>query len=112
MLVLCDLRRKFAASAYSSENDVRTSDRSEAVVEYFKDHEISEKQARDNLIGMSEKDFQRPAYCSDCSLEHLKYCNSENLLKDHCCCNQSHKNGEFADLAMKKLIDFRSSSNE
>lgn len=94
--MLCDLSRVFAASAFTNEKVV---DQSETVVEFFKDHEVSEKQARENLLGMSESDFKRPAYCSDCTREHQRYCKSENLLKDHCCCNQSHKNGEFNDPA-------------
>lgn len=110
MFVFCDLRRAFAASAFTSDNDVSLRDRSEAVVEYFKDHEVSEKQARENLLGMSEKDFMQPAYCSKCSPEHQKYCHSENLLKDHCCCNQSHKNGKFTD--PQETYRFSFSSNK
>lgn len=105
LFVLCDFcSRTLAASAYFSDNLVSSKERSEAVVEYFKDHEVTEKQARENLRGMTEKDFNRPAYCSNCTHEHRKYCHSQNLLKDHCCCNQSHKTGEFTD--MTKLIDF------
>lgn len=103
MFLLCDVTA-LAASAqvdnyvmFSSQNkDHRPAD-SSSVVEYHFDHEITERQARDNLRSMVESDFQTPAYCKPCSDEHKRYCHSENLLKDHCCCNQGHKKGEFVD---------------
>lgn len=112
MFVLCDLSKTFSASVLSSENDFSTRDRFETVVTYFKDHEVSERQARENLIGMTEKDFNRPAYCTNCTREHQRYCHSENLLKDHCCCNQSHKTGEFTDPHIDFFISFPRASEE
>lgn len=105
ILLFCDLNDVRTASAIRSDNSVIYSSSKDqklieagTVVEYHKDHEISSSQARDNLRNMRENDFLTPAYCSPCSKEHLEYCHSTNLLKDHCCCNQSHKNGEFNDL--------------
>jgi hypothetical protein len=100
-VLLCD--PKAASSAINSDGFSLVNKNQkpyEAVpyVEYFKDHEISEKQARENLRGMQERDFQTPAHCKKCSNEHMRYCHSENLLKDHCCCNQSHQKGEFVNL--------------
>lgn len=103
MFLLCDVTALVASAQvdnyvmFSSQNkDHRPAD-SSSVVEYHFDHEITERQARDNLRSMMESDFQTPAYCKPCSDEHKRYCHSENLLKDHCCCNQGHKKGEFVD---------------
>lgn len=57
---------------------------------------------QENLLGMQYSDFQTPAYCRHCSSEHQKYCHSENLLKDHCCCNTAHHKGEFIDIRHEK----------
>ncbi|CRL02992.1 CLUMA_CG016247, isoform A [Clunio marinus] len=101
IILFCDLRFIVSTTAMLM-NNVATIERKHpeeaSFVEYFKDHEVSEKQARENLRGLKENDFATPAYCKACSLEHRKYCISENLLKDHCCCNQSHNKGEFNDL--------------
>lgn len=51
-------------------------------------------QARDSLRLMKDDEFQKPAHCRPCTEEHQRYCHSKNLLKDHCCCNQSHKKGK------------------
>lgn len=104
MFLLCDFNHALAASAirsdnsatYYSEKDQRPLDAG-SIVEYYKDHEISSMQARENLKSMRESDFQTPAHCRACTAEHQKYCHSENLLKDHCCCNQSHNKGEFIE---------------
>lgn len=102
MFLFCDWNRALAASAiqvdtfgmYNSQKD-RKPPEVVKMVEYFKDHEISEKQARENLRSMHENDFATPAHCQKCTAEHKSYCYSENMLKDHCCCNQSHNKGEF-----------------
>lgn len=102
LMFLCDT---LAASAqqsdnlalYNSQKDPTPLD-STSVVTYYKDHEISEKQARENLKMLKASDFLKPAYCSACSKEHIKYCHSDNMLKDHCCCNQSHNKGEIIEL--------------
>lgn len=101
ILLICDLNCAVASAAAKSSNILISSSsglpEAEGVVEYFKDHEVSEKQARESLLHMRQNDFNTPAYCKPCSKEHLRYCHSENLLKDHCCCNQSHVKGEFND---------------
>lgn len=105
MFLLCDFNLALAASAirsdnsatYYSEKDQKRFDDS-AVVNYYKDHEVSSLQARESLRNMRESDFRTPAHCKACTPEHQKYCHSENLLKDHCCCNQSHNKGEFIEL--------------
>lgn len=92
MLITCDLIRALSASAINSQkSDIRPME--SAIVEYYKDHEVSENQARDSLRLMTQEDFQQPAHCTACTSEHQKYCRSKDLLKDHCCCNQSHKKG-------------------
>lgn len=108
MFLLCDFNRALAANVIISDNSAivfhsekdRKPLETGSVVEYFKDHEVSSMQARENLRNMKESDFQTPAYCKKCSAAHQKYCHSENLLKDHCCCNQSHNKGEFIELGV------------
>lgn len=105
MFMIFDFNQALAASAMNNDNlvingspkDQPTPSDAKTYVEYFKDHEISSMQARENLRNMRENDFLTPAHCKSCSAEHQKYCHSENLLKDHCCCNQSHNKGEFID---------------
>lgn len=111
IIMLCDSSRVLAASATRSDNFVTATSQkhqklpdAESFVEYFKDHEISEKQARENLRSMRESDFATPAHCRKCSVEHQRYCYSDNLLKDHCCCNQSHNKGEFTDLCIYRFL--------
>ena len=45
---------------------------------------------------MKDDEFQQPAHCKPCTTEQQRYCHSKDLLKDHCCCNQSHKKGKQA----------------
>ena len=103
LLLACDFSQSASALArtdnlvISSAPKDGTPTDAESVVEYFKDHEVSEKQARNSLRGID--DFSTPARCKKCSREHLKYCHSENLLKDHCCCNQSHNKSKFNDMS-------------
>lgn len=96
----CDSNRALAASAIQTDtfgmyDKDRKPPEAVKIVEYFKDHEISEKQARENLRSMRDSDFATPAHCKKCTAEHKSYCYSEHMLKDHCCCNQSHNKGEF-----------------
>lgn len=105
MLLFCDANRALGASAIQSDTNGMYNSRVDRkppeavkIVEYFKDHEISERQARENLRTMRDSDFSVPAHCKTCTKEHKNYCFSENMLKDHCCCNQSHNKGEFNDL--------------
>jgi hypothetical protein len=90
MLLTCDQVCALSASAINSQSDKSQS----TVVEYYKDHEITEKQARESLRRMTNDDFQSPAHCKPCTEEHHRYCYSSELLKDHCCCNQSHQKGK------------------
>ena len=109
MLLFCDLDRAFAAIAYNDDSSIYKLEKLKetvSYVEYHKDHEISEMQARASLRNMKETDFAVPAHCKPCKPEHKKYCHSENLLKDHCCCNMSHSKGEFIDFEKILIIDF------
>lgn len=108
ILLFCDLNLAIASSAINNDNSAMFTARketkpyeAETYVEYYKDHEISEKQARDSLRSMRESDFSTPRHCKPCSHEHKKYCHSEQMLKDHCCCNQSHNKGKLTDLKKK-----------
>lgn len=93
MLVTCDLVCALGASAINSQkSDIKPYE--SMITEYFKDHEVTEKQARESLRLMKEDEFKPPAHCRPCTKEQKQYCNSEFLLKDHCCCNQSHKKGK------------------
>jgi hypothetical protein len=94
MLFICDRICALSASAINSQHDNgRVTEGT--IVEYYKDHEVTEKQARDSLITMKDDEFLSPSHCkpSMCTDSNQQYCRSENLLKDHCCCNQSHKKG-------------------
>ncbi|CAO1321646.1 unnamed protein product [Diamesa hyperborea] len=113
IFVICDVlwlhNETFAASAYSSSDnfatkyndqkmlDVRSKKRqadeveSVTFIEYYMDHEVTEKEARDNLRQLKETEFAAPAFCKPCSQENIKYCHSDAMLQDHCCCNQGHK---------------------
>lgn len=92
ILIICDLIRALSASAINSQKS-DTKPMESFIVEYYKDHEVTENQARDSLRLMTQEDFQQPNHCT-CTSEHQKYCRSKELLKDHCCCNQSHKKGQ------------------
>jgi len=97
LMLLCDVLHALAASALKSDNLWINAQKEESsVVEYYKDHEVTEKQARDSLRSMKESDFAVPAHCkpNTCTNEHQRYCHSDYLLKDHCCCNQSHNKGK------------------
>lgn len=48
---------------------------------YYKDHEVNYDEAKENIKSFRENTFQ---HCSPCTLEHKKYCESEDLLNDHC----------------------------
>lgn len=98
LFLCCDFNRALGATAIQS--DANRKDQkppSEGFAEYFLDHQVSEKQARDSLLHMNSDAFVNPAHCKPCTHEEKQYCKSENLLKDHCCCNQGHRIGEFND---------------
>lgn len=96
MLVLCDFNSALSASAINYQSDKKPLEDSQpsSIVEYYKDHEITEKQARESLKLMKDSEFQNPEHCKPCTEEHRRYCHSDYLLKDHCCCNQSHQKGK------------------
>lgn len=96
ILKCCNFGYALGASAIKSKSDISKplENTPSTIVEYFKDHEVTEKQARDSLRLMKDDDFLTPDHCKPCKDKDIQYCNSENLLKDHCCCNQSHKKGE------------------
>lgn len=93
MLITCDLIRALSATAINSQkSDTKPES---VIIEYYKDHEVTEAQARDSLRLMNQGDLERPAHCRTCTDEQQRYCRSKDLLKDHCCCNQSHKQGLY-----------------
>ena len=75
ILSLCDWDRVLAASSMTSNNYLGSRKNIEddgAVAVYYKDHEITEKQARESLISMKESDFATPPHCpSSVSYTHL-----------------------------------------
>jgi hypothetical protein len=48
---------------------------------YYKDHEVSYEEARDNIKLFRENSFQ---HCNPCTQEHRNYCESETFMNDHC----------------------------
>lgn len=103
MLILtCDHIYTFAANAANSQPTDKSTQ--SPIIEYFKDHEVTERQARESLRRMTDVDFQRPSHCK-CTDDDFRYCYSSELLKDHCCCNQSHQKGKYKRGNMK--IDSR-----
>lgn len=101
-LLICDYA--LGAGAINSQSDKKPLETTQSpIIEYYKDHEITEKQARESLVKMDKDDFQSAAHCKlPCPEEHNRYCFSSELLKDHCCCNQSHKKGKHALIQAKK----------
>lgn len=85
MLITCDLIQALSASSINSQKS--------DIVEFYKDHEVTEYKARESLRQMTQEDFLQPAHCRACTNEQKNYCKSPALLKDHCCCNQSHNKG-------------------
>uniref|UniRef100_A0A336LJA1 CSON002924 protein n=1 Tax=Culicoides sonorensis TaxID=179676 RepID=A0A336LJA1_CULSO len=64
-------------------------------IEYYMDHQVSEKEARKTLSLMmdQDKDFdnKKPVpYCEKCTEQIEKYCLGPLFLKDHCCCDFRH----------------------
>ncbi|XP_070497675.1 uncharacterized protein [Chironomus tepperi] len=102
MLLTCDQACALSASAINSQSDKSQS----SVVEYYKDHEITERQARESLSRMSNDDFQNPTHCKPCTEEHHRYCYSSELLKDHCCCNQSHQKEQLYFIPHECYINY------
>uniref|UniRef100_A0A1B0C8M6 CCC domain-containing protein n=2 Tax=Lutzomyia longipalpis TaxID=7200 RepID=A0A1B0C8M6_LUTLO len=69
----------------------------EGYEEYYLEHSVSQKDAKKSLKEIIEKskNYQRPAYCGECTSSIQKYCLSPHLLHDHCCCDLRHGKGEL-----------------
>ncbi|GAB0096510.1 hypothetical protein DMENIID0001_120340 [Sergentomyia squamirostris] len=63
--------------------------------EYYLEHSVSEKEAKKSLKELLTKNYQRPAYCSECTSSIKKYCLGPHLLQDHCCCDLRHGEEEL-----------------
>lgn len=61
------------------------------VIEYYKEHEVSEKEAR---VALHALDFDKvarvPAWCDECGIEKINFCHSTTFINDHCCCEHRH----------------------
>ena len=66
------------------------------IVEYYFEHEVTEKDARKVIADFVEngKSAKRPPYCDECTSEDKLYCNSRAFISDHCCCDHRHGRGE------------------
>lgn len=67
-------------------------------IEYYMEHEVTEKEARHTLalLMRRDKDFdnKKPVpYCEKCTEQINKYCLGPTFLKDHCCCDFRHETG-------------------
>ncbi|XP_055677070.1 uncharacterized protein LOC129786232 [Lutzomyia longipalpis] len=69
----------------------------EGYEEYYLEHSVSQKDAKKSLKEIIEKskNYQRPAYCGECTSSIQKYCLSPHLLHDHCCCDLRHGKEEL-----------------
>lgn len=63
---------------------------------FYKDHEVSYEEAKENIKLFRENTFQ---HCNPCTKKHRDYCESEEFLNDHC------KN-YFKFIYFCKLIDY------
>lgn len=67
--------------------------------EYYLEHEVTEKEARQMFAELMarDKDFDRKKplpYCDKCTEQIHKYCLGPIFLKDHCCCDFRHEAGK------------------
>ncbi|XP_055615532.1 uncharacterized protein LOC129761787 isoform X2 [Toxorhynchites rutilus septentrionalis] len=61
------------------------------IVEYFKEHEVSEKDSKMALDALDlDLVSQVPAWCNECSLDKIHFCRSAAFINDHCCCEHRH----------------------
>ncbi|XP_063705896.1 uncharacterized protein LOC134834987 [Culicoides brevitarsis] len=75
---------------------VKTTTTEKPFIEYYMEHEVTEKEARHTmqLLMRRDKDFdnKRPVrYCEKCTEQIQKYCLGPTFLKDHCCCDFRHE---------------------
>ncbi|XP_053698800.1 uncharacterized protein LOC128745750 [Sabethes cyaneus] len=61
------------------------------VIEYFKEHEVSEKDSRMALEALNLDEVTKvPAWCDECGIEKINFCHSTAFINDHCCCEHRH----------------------
>ncbi|XP_055522763.1 uncharacterized protein LOC129716945 [Wyeomyia smithii] len=61
------------------------------IVEYFKEHEVSEKDSRIALEKLNlDEVIKVPAWCDECGIEKIHFCHSTAFINDHCCCEHRH----------------------
>ncbi|KAG5678457.1 hypothetical protein PVAND_008129 [Polypedilum vanderplanki] len=106
MLLTCDLSLKSALSASAIDTQSDKKSPTTTITEYFKDHEVSDKMARESLRAMKDDEFETPPYCKKCTEEQQRYCHSDKLLKDHCCCNQSHRKEQLYFIPHECYINY------
>lgn len=68
-------------------------------IEYFMEHQVTEKEARDtmSLLSRDDKEFynKKPmSWCDPCTDRIRNYCLGPTFLKDHCCCDFRHETGK------------------
>ncbi|XP_055586116.1 uncharacterized protein LOC129738835 [Uranotaenia lowii] len=62
------------------------------ITEYYKEHEVSEKEARQALeqLDLDEVAKAPPAWCDECGIDKIHFCRSPAFINDHCCCEHRH----------------------
>ncbi|XP_058813827.1 uncharacterized protein LOC131677799 isoform X2 [Topomyia yanbarensis] len=61
------------------------------VIEYFKEHEVSEKESRLALEALDLDQLTKvPAWCDECGIDKIHFCRSAAFINDHCCCEHRH----------------------
>lgn len=83
----CEQDSKLAA------NKVKTTP---AMTEFFKEHEVTERDSRIALQALDLDVINKvPAWCDECGIEKIHFCQSTAFINDHCCCEHRHAKGEF-----------------
>lgn len=68
------------------------------IVEYFKEHEVSERESKMALDALDlDQVSQVPAWCNECGMDEIYFCRSTAFINDHCCCEHRHARGEFSE---------------
>ncbi|XP_058467752.1 uncharacterized protein LOC131440468 [Malaya genurostris] len=61
------------------------------ITEYFKEHEVSEKDSRLALEALDLEQIAKvPAWCEECDIDKINFCHSAAFINDHCCCEHRH----------------------
>lgn len=65
-------------------------------MEYFMEHQVTEKEARLAIKEMPESEFSKKAmpFCDVCTEKIRNYCLGPIFLRDHCCCELRHEQGK------------------